>query len=65
MAKYKQYLILKKSWKTFENAEEPSQKRQRLLLNLESEDLKHKDTASIRCICLTVCQGFNFTWSLD
>jgi hypothetical protein len=47
MAKYKQYLILKKSWKTFENAEEPSQKRQRLLLNLESEDLKHKDTVYV------------------
>jgi hypothetical protein len=59
MAKYKQYLILEKSWKTFENAEEPSQKRQRLLLNLESEAQRY----SIRCICLTVYQGFNFTSS--
>jgi hypothetical protein len=39
--KCKQYLIWKKSWKTSENAEEPSQKRQRFA-NLESEDLKHK-----------------------
>jgi hypothetical protein len=32
---------IEKSWETSENAEEPSQKRQRFA-NLESEDLKHK-----------------------
>ena len=51
--------IEKKSWKTSENAEEPSQKKQHFD-NIESKDLKHKVQYSICCICLTVYQCKKF-----